>query len=177
MSQSHFFANTVLATINLMRLAAKEGMPAGGHSDELFSLAFGIAGQEIHPIGTSTTNYLYDGRYLVEEIDQTANVVSRYTDGPKIDEPLSEFRVGTISYYEQDGIGSVSSLTNSTGTTAATYGYDTFGNLSASTGSLANSLRYAGREFDSESGLYYYRARFYDPLNGRFLSEDPIRSS
>ena len=35
-------------------------------------------------------------------------------------------------------------------------------------------LRYTGREFDSETGLYYYRARYYDPTTGRFISEDPI---
>ena len=40
---------------------------------------------------------------------------------------------------------------------------------------MTNAFRYTGREFDSETGLYYYRARYYDPATGRFLSEDPIR--
>jgi RHS repeat-associated protein len=40
---------------------------------------------------------------------------------------------------------------------------------------VTNSFRYTGREFDTETGLYYYRARYYDPEMGRFLSEDPIR--
>jgi len=44
----------------------------------------------------------------------------------------------------------------------------------ASTGALVNNFRYTGREFDSETGLYYYRARYFDPQGGRFLSEDPI---
>jgi RHS repeat-associated protein len=52
---------------------------------------------------------------------------------------------------------------------------DSYGNLTASTGSLVNSFRYTGREFDSEANLYYYRARYYDPNAGRFLNEDPIR--
>ena len=54
--------------------------------------------------------------------------------------------------------------------------YESFGNLTFSEGTPAdsNSFRYTGREFDSETGLYYYRARYYDPEVGRFLSEDPI---
>src|ERR1700758_4323966 len=51
--------------------------------------------------------------------------------------------------------------------------YDSFGNLTASTGSLTNPFRYTARESDTETGLYYYRARYYDPNIGRFLSEDP----
>jgi RHS repeat-associated protein len=57
---------------------------------------------------------------------------------------------------------------------AASYTFDSFGNITNSTGTLTNPLRYTGREFDSETALYYYRARYYDPSTGRFLSEDPI---
>jgi RHS repeat-associated protein len=79
------------------------------------------------------------------------------------------------SYYEQDGIGSVSALSSSAGALANTYSYDSFGNLTASTGTITNPFRYTGREFDSETGSYYYRARFYDPASGRFMGEDPAR--
>ena len=48
--------------------------------------------------------------------------------------------------------------------------YDSFGNLAASTGTLANSFRYTGREFDTKTGLYYYRARYYESTRGRFLT-------
>ncbi len=57
----------------------------------------------------------------------------------------------------------------------STYTYDSYGNLTASTGSLVNSFRYTGREFDSETNLYYYRARYYDSGAGRFVGEDPLR--
>jgi RHS repeat-associated protein len=83
-------------------------------------------------------------------------------------------RGGTTTYYEQDGVGSVTSLTNSAGALAQTYTYDSFGNTTNSSGSLQNFFRYTGREFDPETSLYYYRARYYDPTTGRFLSEDPI---
>ena len=84
-------------------------------------------------------------------------------------------RSTTTSYYQADGLGSVTSLTNTAGGNAQTYTYDSFGNIVATTGSLANSFRYTGREFDTETNLYYYRARYYDPQTGRFTSEDPIQ--
>ncbi len=54
------------------------------------------------------------------------------------------------------------------------YTYDSFGKLTASAGSLTNPFQYTGRESDPETGLYYYRARYYDPGVDRFMSEDPI---
>ena len=71
-------------------------------------------------------------------------------------------------------MGSITSLTDGSGQLAASYVYDSFGNLTASTGTVTNPFQYTGREFDSETGLYYYRARYYDPNAGRFISEDPI---
>jgi RHS repeat-associated protein len=47
--------------------------------------------------------------------------------------------------------------------------------VTVSSDSATNWFRYTGRQFDSTGGLYYYRARYYDPMSGRFLSEDPIR--
>jgi RHS repeat-associated protein len=100
--------------------------------------------------------------------------VTRFAQRRNIDEPLATQSGGTISYYHADGLGSITSLTNSAGAVVATYTYDAFGNLTASTGSVANPLRYTAREFDAETGLYFYRARYYDPPTGRFLSQDPI---
>ena len=87
---------------------------------------------------------------------------------------MAELRSSTTSYYEADGLGSITSLTNSAGAVANTYTYDSYGNLTASSGSVSNPLSYTGREFDSETGLYYYRSRYYDPGSGRFLTEDPL---
>ena len=52
--------------------------------------------------------------------------------------------------------------------------YDPYGNLLSSTSAIRNPLLYTGRELDRETGLYYYRARYYDPDVGRFLTEDPL---
>ena len=109
-----------------------------------------------------------------EEIDQSGNVAARYAQTTNTDEPLAELRSGTTSYYEQDAIGSVSSLSSTTGTLANSYTYDSFGKLSTSTGTLTNPFQYAAREFDPETGVYEYRARYYDQNVGRFISEDPL---
>ena len=78
-------------------------------------------------------------------------------------------------FYHGDGLGSITSLTDGLGLLAASYVYDSFGKLTASTGSVMNPFQYTGREYDSRTGLYYYRARYYAPSTGRFVSEDPIR--
>ena len=83
-------------------------------------------------------------------------------------------RSGTTDYYQADGLGSTTSLSGSSGTLANTYSYDSFGNLTASTGTVRNYFQYSGREFDPETGIDYYRTRYYDPTTGRFLSEDPV---
>ena len=88
---------------------------------------------------------------------------------------LAELRSGSTSYYEADGLGSVSSLSSAAGALVQTYTYDSFGKQTGSSGSVTNWLRYTGREFDTETGISYYRARYYDPTTGRFISEDPIK--
>src|SRR5205807_846363 len=123
---------------------------------------------------TITTNYLYDGPNLLEQVDNSGNVLARYSGGPWIDETLSQLQSAASSYYEQDGLGSVTSLSNAAGALANTYTYDSFGKLTASTGTLTNPFQFTGREFDAETGLRYYRFRYFDPTVGRFISEDPI---
>jgi len=133
---------------------------------------FGRRIQKSGPHGT--TNYLYDGPNSVEEVDSSGNILARYTQAWKADEPLAELRSATTSYYQQDGLSSVTSLSNGTGALANTYSYDSFGKLTASTGSLVNPFQYTGREFDQETGFYFYRARYFDQSVGRFISGDPV---
>lgn len=122
-----------------------------------------------------TSVFAYDDRNLVEETNSTGTVVARYSSTDKTDEPLAMLRSSVTSYYNADGLGSVTSLTSSSGAAAQTYTYDSFGKVTASSGSLTNPFQYTGREMDAETGLYYYRARYYDSAAGRFLAEDPSK--
>jgi RHS repeat-associated protein len=120
-----------------------------------------------------TANYVYDGANLHLEYSG-AVLAASYTDRLGIDQPLEMVRGGASYYYQQDGQQSVTRLTDSTGGTAATYAYDPYGVPGPSTGSVTNPFTYTGRELDRGSGLYSYRARYYDPGTGTFLSEDPL---
>jgi RHS repeat-associated protein len=79
----------------------------------------------------------------------------------------------TPSFYGYDGAGSVRQLTNSSGIVSDTYEYDAFGNEVNHTGTTPNNYLYRGEQYDSDLGLYYLRARYMNPLTGRFLSRDP----
>jgi RHS repeat-associated protein len=109
---------------------------------------------------------------LIEETNGAGASVARYSQSLDIDEPLAMLRGGVTSYYNADGIGSVTSLSNAAGALAQTYTFDSFGKLTASSGSLTNPFQFTAREFDPETSLYFHRARYYDPNIGRFLSED-----
>jgi RHS repeat-associated protein len=132
-------------------------------------------GRRIYKQSPSTTSiFTYDGDNLIETVNSSGSVVARYTQTINVDEPLAELRSGGTSYYEADGLGSITSLTGSSGSIADSYAYDSFGTVTNSTGTLSNPIRYAAREFDSETDLYFDRARYYDSDAGRFLSEDPL---
>ncbi len=123
-------------------------------------------------LGTSI--FAYDGDNLIEEATSSGAAIARYAQGAGIDEPLAELRSGSTEYYEADGVGSVTSLSAPNGSLAQTYAFDTFGKQTGASGSLTNPFRYTGREFDAETNLYYYRARYYDPTAGRFITQDPL---
>src|SRR5262249_39027285 len=97
-----------------------------------------------------------------------------YVHGLYIDHPFSMTRGGQTYYYFYDRLGSVAGLTDGAGNVVASYTYNPWGNIASSTGTLANPFRFTGRQYDAESGLYFYRARYYDPQVGRFISRDPI---
>jgi RHS repeat-associated protein len=134
---------------------------------------FGRRIEKISPNATSI--FVYDGDNLVETVNSSGAFVARYTQGQNTDEPLAMLRGSTTDYYQADGLGSITSLSNTSGALAQTYTYDSFGNQTATSGSLTNFFHYAGRELDTETNLYYNRARYLDPSTGRFLSEDPVR--
>lgn len=122
-------------------------------------------------------SYLYDGFDVVQE--QTAGAPSaNILTGAGIDErltrtPATGTNAGTASTYLTDALGSTVALVNAAGAVQTTYGYDAYGGTSVTGTANDSPYQYAGRENDG-TGLYYNRARYYNPSWGRFISEDPI---
>ncbi len=124
------------------------------------------------------TKYVYDGDHCIAEYDVSNILRRKYIYGPGVDEPIAMIEAagsyaGTY-YYHCDALGSVVGLTNASGNTVEVYEYDVYGRLGASDASHPNRILFTGREYDKETGLYYYRARYYNPQIGRFLQTDPI---
>jgi RHS repeat-associated protein len=127
----------------------------------------------------ATTVYLVDEAnptglpQVAEELSSGGVVQRRYLYGLQ---RIAQTQVATAatSFYGYDGHGDVRYLMDVTGAVTDTYDYDAFGNVVGSTGATANVYRYQGEAFDAETGLYYLRARYYDPVAGRFLSVDQM---
>ena len=117
-----------------------------------------------------TTSFLHDGQDVVLDRSSDAQIVD-YLNGPEIDDKLRQSSSSGPLYFLQDHLGSAAALVNSGGAAAERMQYEPFG---GSVGSAFSRYTYTGRELDSATGLMYYRARWYDPQQGRFLSEDPI---
>ena len=132
-------------------------------------------GRRIEKVANGQTKrYIYDGEDILLEYDGANVLQTRYTHGPGIDEPIAVTKAGSTFFYHQDGLGTVTDLTDSTGATAKSYSYDAYGTIVDQTGTVEQPYAYTGRELDSESGLHYYRARYYDSTMGRFSRKDPI---
>lgn len=123
-------------------------------------------------INGKVVDYLYDGADIVQEIEN-GTVAANYLHGLNIDEPFVKTDSNGSGYYLADGLGSIIALANQAGAIVTQYSYDPFGKTTTSGLASANPFQYTGRENDG-TGLYYYRARYYNPSIGRFISEDPI---
>jgi len=120
------------------------------------------------------THFYYDGPNLFLETDSGGDTLARYTNGLNLDAWLAMQRGGQSYDYLQDGLNSITGLTDSSGAMTASYQYDVYGGIRAETGSVPNPIRFTGRYWDPDAALYQYRARWYDPGTGRFLSRDPL---
>jgi RHS repeat-associated protein/uncharacterized repeat protein (TIGR01451 family) len=125
--------------------------------------------------GGTTTAYVYDGLDTRLEYG-SAGLAASYVGASQIDRPLEMTRGANSYYYLQNFQGSVTGLANSSGTIAATYSSDAFGVPTSPQAPVTNPFTYTGREYDAKSGLYYNRARYYEPTTGSFISQDPIKA-
>ena len=135
-------------------------------------------------VGADTTKYCYSGAQVIAEYDGSDNLLRKFVYGSGIDEPICMIDVAdnnAVYYYHFDGLGSVAALSDSSANIVEKYSYDVFGepvirdanDQILTTSDYNNPYMFTGREYDSETGDYYYRARYYKPEIGRFLQPDP----
>jgi RHS repeat-associated protein len=153
------------------------------------TLAYDQANRLTRYVGSSTTTYGYnaDGLRMSKTTGVTTQFVwnvaagrplllkdgsSHYVYGPG-GLPLEQISGASTYYFHHDQLGSTRLLTDSLGATQATYSYDPYGNIVATSGSVTNPLCFGGQYRDSESGYYYLGARYYDSSTGQFITTDP----
>ncbi|MBE5968407.1 MAG: RHS repeat-associated core domain-containing protein [Lachnospiraceae bacterium] len=123
---------------------------------------------------TETTSdlYVYDlsGR-IVSEAHNSSDITANYVWGP--DRVLAKKEAGGGEYYYlYNGHGDVVQIIDKSGNIVNNYKYDEWGRILESNETISNPFKYAGEVYDQETGLYYLRARYYDPVLGRFINED-----
>lgn len=137
-------------------------------------------------------NYVYDVEEIIAELDENGTILARYTQsGLRTDDTLSVDITSTGAskglatnfgryFYFKDNIGSVAAISSENGQLIQKYIYSSYGKLlkkvdasGLETSAFNTSYTFTNREYDEESGLYYLRARYYDPEVGRFTTQDP----
>lgn len=143
-----------------------------------------------NPAGVpATTFYLYDDARIIEEQDSLNVTQATYVYGNYIDEVLTMDRSGHPYYYHQNALWSVEAITNNIAVPVERYAYDAYGSVTVADGTgnplpanawgtshsvIANPWFFTGRQIDEETGIYFYRNRYYNAALGRFISRDPI---
>ena len=142
--------------------------------------------------GSTTSHFVYDGNQIIADLDDSGNLLRTYTWGAGIDSllaitiyPKTTNSQSQTFYPIKDHQNSVIALVDENGSVVESYEYDAYGNVLAVKDGFGNSIEnqqsaignrytFQGREIDWATGLYYFRARWYDPDVGRWLSKDPI---
>ena len=144
-------------------------------------------GRRVRTITGTVTNYhLYNGIHSLADLDATGAVLRAYAYGPGIDNLLAMTTFSDTEtnhyYYLTDHLGSVLAITDAEGEIVERYHYDAWGRgtitdavgLPLAESAIGNRFGFQGREHSWATGLIHFRARWYDPITGRWLSNDPI---
>jgi RHS repeat-associated protein len=157
-------------------------------NQQVASYEYDFAGRRVKKTVYGTPNvvtkYVYDGDRVIAEYNGGGSLLRSYVYGTGIDEIICMVTSSSTYYYHFDGLGSVVALSNGNKDIVEKYSYDVFGTPTIKDGqgniisssAYGNSRMFTGREYDNETGNYYYRNRYYNPTIGRFLQTDPIQS-
>jgi RHS repeat-associated protein len=157
------------------------GMSGSGLANGTGSLQYDIQGARVrHDDSAGTRLFHLEGDHLEAVYDGAGALREKYLRGVVIDEVVNgylldaEGKLRNLSFHH-DHLNSVVGLSGHSGDVEEITLFSAFGETLSTSGSTENAMRYTGRrQVDGSGGLYYYRARYYDPEIGRFLSEDPL---
>ncbi len=121
---------------------------------------------------STQTGFVYDSANPVQELSGTTVTGNSLSGG--VDEVFQRTDSAGTRSFLTDALGNTLTLTDSTGTAQTSYTFEPFGNATTTGAATTNSFAYTGRELDA-TGLYFNRARYYNPQLQRFISEDPLR--
>jgi RHS repeat-associated protein len=126
----------------------------------------------------SDTRIVRNGNLVIQERDADNSVLREYLWGKNLGGGIGGLlqlsQDGSDYAYLYDGKGNVTSLLDSSGAIVASYRYDTFGKVVATSGSLNQPFQFSTKRFDSDTGLNYYGYRFYNPSIERWMNRDPL---
>ena len=162
---------TAVFSYNAFRQQTAVTMPDGKHLENQYDAEYLRAGMVEN--GTVTTFSYHNGELLAES-SPDGDTISRYIPGYGVAAGWNREYNG-YHYYHLDEQNSTAYITGSSGEIENQYGYDAFGVLQNSREELPNRILYTGQQYDQTSGQYYLRARFYNPVIGRFVQEDEYR--
>lgn len=135
-----------------------------------------------NPSMSYNRRFFYDGAHVIEEQDANGNVVASHFYGPGVDNPIYSQNGNDRYVYTKDHLGSIRDIVKLDGTLVQRNRYSAYGITTQELAEVrpdaklvANRFGFTGRELDAETGLYYYRARYYDPTMGRFITKDPLQ--
>ena len=158
------------------------------------SMRYDPSGRRINLTSTASTNliFVHAGDMEIAEVNDQSGataygqIIRRYVPGADVDERVVMITTSagmgyggnpatsaSYEYYHSDRQGNVIAMIDAAGTQTEQYVYTPFG-VEALYNTTGNPFRYNGRRLDRDSGLYYYRARYFDPALGRFIQTDPV---
>jgi len=170
-----------LFSVNYNARRMVTSMTVGNQPGYTTSFSYDANGYRIKKSNSSGAKiYLLEGEHIESVYDRDYNLQANYLRGAVVDEIINGFErnddTGKMENrtFHHDQVNSVVAVSDHNGKAVQEHSYGPFGETFDSSGSSQNTMKYTGREQDDETGLYYYRARYYDPELGRFISEDPI---
>jgi RHS repeat-associated protein len=154
---------------------------------QIHTYAYDALGRRIEKVVDSDgspeiTRFFYGCPHVIEEQDASGSTLATYVYGNYGDEVLNMQRDANDYYYHTDDLYNVMAVTDANGLVVERYEYLDYGEPNLFDGSgtpisntaIGNSYLFTGRRYDRETGWYYYRTRYLDPVAGRFTSRDTI---